>query len=317
MKLLSYSVLMLVVANLIACSAKKKEEASTDPTPVVDSVITVSSKTATAFTVTWNAATDDATAAADLQYKLVYSTSNNLTTAADAEANGTVALAYTANTLTANLSSLTHSTTYYLAVLVKDADGNIALEGTSTITLCSGKRMFLATVSNGSFGGKAGADAACVAQRPGGTGTYKAVIADGTNTNHTTGQPAGGGRQACYGNCESVNTYVIDWTLAANTTYCTSDYATKVGATGVTRPVLYVSTASVLSTTAVNLFTGFNIAWGNSYASNCSEWTSTSGTYVGGISSGLYTGQSGSRDFISTYPFPDCGDPGAVICAEQ
>lgn len=303
---------LLVLVTVVAC-AEKKEEAST--TPLVGT-ITISSKTASAFTVNWEAATDDTTAAADLQYKLVYSTSNNLTTSADAEANGTIVMDWTANTLTANLTSLTHSTTYYLAVLVKDADANIALQGSSTTTLCSGKRMFLATVSNGSFGGKVGGDAACATQRPGGTGTYKAMLSDSTGVNGS-GLPTTDSRQACYGNCEAANTYVMDWVLAANQSYCTSDYSALVGTTGATYPVLYVPVGSVLSTTPVTLFTGFNIAWANAVGSNCSNWSSTSGTFVGGTSAGTYTGQSGSRDFIAGDVFPSCSASGAVVCAEQ
>jgi hypothetical protein len=53
MKLFDYSIkLLLIIATLVACT-KKAEEASTDPAaPVVDSVITISSKTTTAFTGT-------------------------------------------------------------------------------------------------------------------------------------------------------------------------------------------------------------------------------------------------------------------------
>lgn len=320
MNVFGKSLKALVVMSLfmIACKKKVEEEVlpSEDPTaPVVDTVLIVTAKTAVGFTLSWNAATDDNTAAADLLYKAVYSTVDNISNADDAEANGTTLLDWTANTLTTNVGSLTHSTNYYFAVLVKDNDGKISHESGDTTTLCTGKKMFLATVSGGDFGGKAGADAACLAQKPDG-GTYKAVIADNTNINQTNGMPADiSSRQACYGNCEASTLYTMDWTLATDQTYCTSDFTKKVGAT-TGYPVLYVSEANVMSATPVKLFTGFNIAWGNAYGSTCNDWTSTAGTFVGGTTTGTYTSQS-VHELISTFPFPSCAGAGAVICAEQ
>ena len=287
-----------------------------DPTaPAVGSAMVVSSKTANAFTVTWGAATDDLTPVTSLMYKLVYSASDNLTSANLTESNGTIALDWATNTLTANLSSLAHSTTYYLAAFVRDADNKVSLLGGSTVTLCTGKKMFLASVANGSFGGKAGADAACLAQRPGGVGSYKAMLGDSTGV-AGNGLPSFSGRQACYGNCEVSNLYVFDWVFTANQNYCTSNFVSRVGTTGPTYPVLYVPIGSILSNTQITLFTGFNIAWGNSTGTNCNNWSTTSGTFVGGSTDGIYTGQSGIRSFIAN-GFPNCSDSGAVVCVEQ
>lgn len=317
MKILtSASSLILSLLVTGGCS-KKKEEASTNPAEPVASTVTVSSKTGTSMTLTWLAATDDATAAADLEYKVVSSTVNTLDTVQNAEDNGTLVMDWTPNTLTTNLTGLTESTLYYIAVLVRDADDNKGVAATAVTMLCAGKKMYLATASNANLGGKAGADGICLAQRPAAvTGSVKAVLADNTGVNTSTGQPTTG-RQACYGNCNTTSLYVLDWPLAANTSYCTPDLTQRVGRTGVTYHALTVTEANILSTTSVRMFMGFNIYWGNSYGSNanngsnCVNWTSTAGTYVGGATNGTGTG------FVAGSTFPDCADPATILCAEQ
>ncbi|MGO0059809.1 fibronectin type III domain-containing protein [Brevibacillus fluminis] len=97
--------------------------------PVVGNggTVTASQATPTSVDLSWTAATDTVTDAGNLQYKVVYSTTNNLDTVANAEANGTVAQNWTANVTSATASGLTPSTTYYFNVLVKDEAGNKAL----------------------------------------------------------------------------------------------------------------------------------------------------------------------------------------------
>lgn len=77
--------------------------------------------------VTWNAATDETSAQANLQYKLVYSTSNNISTLETAEANGSVGLDFTANVTAATVSGLDANTLYFYNVIVKDEAGNKTL----------------------------------------------------------------------------------------------------------------------------------------------------------------------------------------------
>ena len=147
---------------------KKTDEATVDlETPSFSTAVSFSARTASTFTATW-AATDNVTVASNLSYKVVSFSSNNITTVADALANGTIVQDWTVNSLTANFSALTDSTNYYVSVLVRDTDGNTGISAGATTTLCSGKAMFLATVPNGNLGGASGADGICAAQKPAG-----------------------------------------------------------------------------------------------------------------------------------------------------
>ena len=78
----------------------------------------------TGFTLNWSAGTDNATAAASLKY-FVCSGANTaaIDTPAECEAASQV-MAYTANTTSMALSSLSPNTTYYYNAVVKDAAGN-------------------------------------------------------------------------------------------------------------------------------------------------------------------------------------------------
>ena len=102
---------------------------STVPTAGNSGTITFNSVTTGGFTVNWTYGSDDVTATSSLQYRVYYSTSNNITTAANAQSNGTAANAWTTNINTLGISGLTPGITYYVNVLVKDAAGNI---GSST-----------------------------------------------------------------------------------------------------------------------------------------------------------------------------------------
>ena len=115
------------------------------------------------MTLTW-AASDESTIKAKITYKVLYSLSDNITNVADAEANGTILQDWTINLLTADMTSLTSGTTYYAAVLARDEEGNTGISSGSATTAalpCVGKIMFLATVTNGSFGGVSSADTVC------------------------------------------------------------------------------------------------------------------------------------------------------------
>jgi len=102
--------------------------------PTVESVITSSGTSGTATTVSWGAATDDVTTAADLQYKLVQATASaSIDTVSKANAV-TAVMDWTANTLTASVSGLSAGTTYYFAVLVQDAAGNMSLYAPVSVT---------------------------------------------------------------------------------------------------------------------------------------------------------------------------------------
>jgi hypothetical protein len=304
--------------SLIITSCKKTDGNAPDiiTSPIIDSNVSVTNKTATSFTLTWQPAVDDATVAGNLMYKVAYSLSDNVSDAGGAELNGLVAMPWTANVTTTNLSALTNSTTYYIAILVKDADDHISLVNTNVITLCVGKRMFLATAPNGAFGGKTGGDSLCNAQKPVGLGTVKAMISDSTGVNGS-GMPTNtSSRQACYGNCRSSNLYIYDWVFATGQRYCTSDYTKKVGDAGATYPVLYTTEANTLSATPILLYTGFNIQFANT-GTNCNNWTSTVNSFVAGTTAGLFTATDSAFITGGATSFPSCTTPASIVCVEQ
>jgi len=97
---------------------------TTDKTPTIQNPsLTPSGVSSTGFTVSWAAASDDGTTAANLEYAVYTSTSDNIATIADMEANGT-STGYTPNITTKAITGLTADTTYYYTVAVKDEQNN-------------------------------------------------------------------------------------------------------------------------------------------------------------------------------------------------
>ncbi len=99
------------------------------PTP--GSAITFGTVTTSDIPLSWGAASDDVTAAASLTYKVVRAaTAAEIDTLAEISpiTSGAQLVAdYTANLTTATASGLTSSTSYFFAVVVRDASGNEAL----------------------------------------------------------------------------------------------------------------------------------------------------------------------------------------------
>jgi len=92
----------------------------TSPTPGNSGTLTTASVAETSLTLNWTSATDNVTALANLQYKVCRSTSNNISTVADVEANGTLVQDWTVNITTTPVTGLTYNTTYYFNVIVRD-----------------------------------------------------------------------------------------------------------------------------------------------------------------------------------------------------
>jgi len=91
----------------------------------VPGVITVNpSEIAGEFSIDWSAATDLSTQQADLEYKAVYSTSNNIGSFNNANTNGTIALDWVTDTYTATITGLTDGVPIYVNVMVRDSDSN-------------------------------------------------------------------------------------------------------------------------------------------------------------------------------------------------
>lgn len=99
--------------------------------PTAGTAIAFSGISDTTITVSWGAASDAATATANLQYRLVRAaTSAAIDTVAeiDAAAGGvTVVDDYTSALTSRNVTGLTASTTYFFAVVVRDTAGNKAI----------------------------------------------------------------------------------------------------------------------------------------------------------------------------------------------
>jgi hypothetical protein len=308
----SGKVLLCALLVTVACGKK-----SSSPEPVSNAAsigmggpINFSNVTGTTLTATWNAASSSSSPAASIQYYLVYSTTNNISTVASAQANGTIAMNWTVNTLTANISGLTPSTNYYFSVLAKDTANLIVMIETSVSTLCSGKVMFITNVSNGNLGGVSGADGICNSNKPSGFGasTFKAMLTDSTN------------RAACNtgGSEDCSNTTVgrMDWVFGSNQTICTADYLKIVGTTdGI--GILHVTQSNTLSSTTTTTWTGFDIVWGNGTVT-CNGWTSGSSGVSGinGTANGTVSG--GSHSFIAANtPIPKCNVASSIYCVEQ
>ncbi len=102
---------------------------NTAPAPGNSGTITASGIEETSLTLNWTAASDDTSAAADLQYLAYFSTSDDIDTVANAEAYGTAVGSYEANISTKTIIGLTAGTTYYFTVIVKDEAGNKAAYG--------------------------------------------------------------------------------------------------------------------------------------------------------------------------------------------
>lgn len=104
----------------------------TAPTVGNEGTITPSNPTTSTVDLSWTAGSDNVTAPANLQYKVVRSTSNNIDTAVNAEANGTLVQDWSANITGKQATGLSASTTYYFNVIVKDAAGNKSVYSTAT-----------------------------------------------------------------------------------------------------------------------------------------------------------------------------------------
>ena len=115
-------IVTIAVAGWLAACGGDTVFDTTAPTPV--GALMFSDVEGQSLSTSWSASSDDTTTTEALQYKLLYSTQDNMTSIADAEANGSLAMDWSTNTLTNTVSSLTEGVTYYFAVLVRDAAGN-------------------------------------------------------------------------------------------------------------------------------------------------------------------------------------------------
>lgn len=123
---------------------KISEEDDVPPEPGGNGNITLGDIQADSITVSWTKATDNASAQSKLEYKVVYSESDNINTVANAENNGTTGKAWTADIDTAVVTGLTDLTTYYVNVIVKDVGGNKEVYTTNSDDTPKQQRLFWA-----------------------------------------------------------------------------------------------------------------------------------------------------------------------------
>lgn len=98
--------------------------------PTTGAPVDLFAMTASGMKASWGAAADGATLTADLEYRIVIATDSSSIDTVEEVAGmtgGAVSLDWTKATLSTSLTGLASGTTYYVAVAVRDAAGNIAL----------------------------------------------------------------------------------------------------------------------------------------------------------------------------------------------
>ena len=109
------------------------EDDLTGPT-VNDSTLTIANETSSSVDLSWTKATDNTYSQANLEYLVYYSTSNNISTVADCESNGTAFGNYNTDINTKTVTDLSAETTYYFNVVVRDIAGNKSIYTQKTTT---------------------------------------------------------------------------------------------------------------------------------------------------------------------------------------
>ncbi|MEM7179912.1 MAG: choice-of-anchor D domain-containing protein [Spirochaetota bacterium] len=107
---------------------------TTQPTVGGGAALVTSSVRPVSLVLSWTGATDDVSKQDNLAYQVYYSTLSNIATVADAEANGTIAQAYTTNIQTSTIAGLSPGTQYFLNVVVRDEAGNKSVYTTVSVT---------------------------------------------------------------------------------------------------------------------------------------------------------------------------------------
>jgi autotransporter-associated beta strand protein len=127
----------------------------TAPTIGTGAGITAGTTTANSVALSWVAASDDQTLAANLRYFVYQSTSNNMASVSNCEANGTLLNSGgTINMTSYPVTGLTPNTVYYFNVIVSDQAGNKAVYTTATKTTSKAVLTGTVTISGNSVFGQ-------------------------------------------------------------------------------------------------------------------------------------------------------------------
>ncbi len=191
--------------------------------------------------------------------------------------------------------------------------GTDSLTGSGTSGSSGGKKIFItSSIYDGNIGGIVGVDARCMedSNYPG-SGTYKALLVDGTN------------RRACStANCSGGIGENIDWVLKPNTTYYRSDGITKIGTTDASGIFNFNlgNLDNSFSSSGYLYWTGLMTNWTTNTAT-CSNWTSNAPGETGEGGIGNSTNSSSIREFIPA-GLGDCNNitqyfRPQLLCVEQ
>jgi len=101
------------------------------PIPGSAGLITMSGISSNGLTLRWTTASDDTSPKALLRYEVVQSSIENMNTVAEAEANGSVILPYTADASSHAVKGVKNASQQFYTVIVKDEAGNRAVYATA------------------------------------------------------------------------------------------------------------------------------------------------------------------------------------------
>jgi Protein of unknown function (DUF1554) len=198
-------------------------------------------------------------------------------------------------------SSDNSATDAAIALAAIQATGSGASGSTATCAT-TGHCLIFVTNSNATLNaGISGLDANCTndVNKPAGGGTYKAMVADGTN------------RRACTtANCGGGTGEHISWALKPNKEYRRADGTTVIGTT-TANGVFAFPLTNAIQTTVVgtnSTVTGLNTNWTSS-GSDCTDFAG-----AGNTSNGLHDDTSANLLSIGT---SGCGNTMKVYCVEQ
>jgi len=232
--------------------------------PAVGTGIRFSAVSTSGYTLNWGAATDDTTAQAALEYKLVRATSSaaiDTPAEADSVTGGDLLVDWTANTLTKAITGLSAGDFRFYSIVVRDTSLNMAVYTPNSRV--AGPILYLSTTATtGGFGGPSAADALCSSARDIRASTdaaVKAVLAQGTT------------RRACTtANCSNPADN-IDWPLIPSTTYYNYD-GQVIGTTNPAGIFIFPVMNAAAPGSGYYAFTGLTADWRNTTL-NCTDWT--------------------------------------------
>lgn len=177
---------------------------------------------------------------------------------------------------------------------------------TTTDTSCAGTgacKMFATNANVTKTTGVSGLDSQCASDshKPSGGGTYKAMVADGTN------------RIACTtANCSGGTSEHTNWVLKPSKEYRRADGTTVIGTTTANGIFSFPLTAAIQTTVVGSntTITGLNANW-TSNGNDCSDFTTTTAV---NFSSGLHDNTGTNLIYIGT---AGCTNNAKIICVEQ